>query len=654
MDNSGLPDDIARQISTHSLISLDIFDTLILRAVAAPTDVFSLVKLAWMTRRESLVDPAALEVFPALRVKAEQSARAVKQKECGTPEVTLDEIYHQFALLSGADPQWVAALKETELDLEMRVAYANPAGRRIWEAALAEQKKVVFCSDMYLPAAFITRLLEKCGYDRHHGLYVSCEHAKSKHECTIFAHMAAEHGVPLDQVLHIGDNWHSDYMMAYKVGCHAILLELPPPRDPVFPGAGEPAFYRHTAFSTIQGVLRRKAVTAESAGMDPWEKIGYEIFGPLLTGYLLWLAAMVQRNRPEKILLFARDTHFLNRHLRRFLHPLGLDPDIEYVYVSRGSLLLPSFTDFQLTRLWHLFSGRSHKTVADHLRRLGLNPELFTNVVRSAGYGSLDEVVSNGEPRMYSLLSRLYEPLLLEAARRRPLPQKYVRQCAGDARRLMLVDIGWVGNMQSSFLRLLEPRAGDIQVRGHYVGLFASARENDYPGHTMEGWLTHYGDPIGLELGMWWVGGVELLEFALCAPHGTTLGYALTESGEVEPILESSDIDAGCREFSARVQKGAGQFLEEYLAAYEGIPAEALASRVWGNEFYRLVTQPTLEEAELLGDLTHSDSAGDTRRRLPIAPRIPAGDAPDISQAYDRSFWKAGFLVRNGLPGRPA
>jgi predicted HAD superfamily hydrolase len=646
--------EVALQLSTHDLVSLDVFDTLILRAVSAPTDVFSLVKLALIARRETLIDPETLDAFPTLRVKAEQSARLSKQQEQGTPEVTLDEIYDRLGRLSGANPQWLAVMKETELDLEMRLAYPNPAGRCIWEAALAEHKKVVFCSDMYLPSSFISRLLEKCGYDRYDGLYVSCEHAKSKHDGTFFEYIAGLHGAPMERVLHIGDNQYSDCTMARQAGCSAIHLPQPASPATMSAAGGERPFYRNAAFSTIQGVLRKRTLMPASSHMDPWERVGYKVFGPLFTGFLLWLATVAQRNRPEKILLFARDTHFVKRHLQRFLGPVGVDADIEYIYVSRGSLLLPSFTDFQPTRLWHLFSGKLHKTVADHLRRLGLAPEMFRNAAQAAGFESIDEVVRNGEPRMHTLLTRLYEPLLVESARRRPLPKRYIERFVGGARRLMLVDIGWVGNMQSSFLRLLEPFTGDLQVRGHYVGLFGSARENDYPGQTMEGWLIHYGDLAELERKVWWAGGVELLEFAMCAPHGTTLGYALTEGGEVQPILESTETDAESYALSARVQKGAEQFLEEYLAIHGGIPAVALASRVWANEFYRLVTEPTLEEAELLGDLTHSDSAGDTRGRLAIAPRLPADNPAEVSEALERSYWKAGFMVRNGLAGQPA
>jgi predicted HAD superfamily hydrolase len=656
MNNPGFSDSgVASLISTHDLISMDVFDTAILRAVSRPTDVFSLVKLKLMAGREALLYPESLDSFPTLRVEAEHRARVFKEKEQGTGEVTIDEIYQQLALLSRANSQWLAVLKETELDLEMHVAYPNPAAQKIWLKALEQQKKVVFCSDMYLPSRFIASLLEKCGYRGYDRLFVSCEHAKSKHEGTFWKHIAGEYGTTPHRILHIGDNEHSDCTMARRAGCTGLHLPLAPIfRETVIPTGGERPFYSRTAVSTIQGVLRRGALRAGSERRDPLERIGYNVFGPLFTGFLLWVATMARRSQPEKILLFARDMYFTHAYLPRFLQPLGIDVDLEYVYASRGALLLPSFTDFPLARLYHLFSGKSHQSVAAHLRRMGLSPDLLARAVQSSGFESLDDIVPNGEPRMHALLTRLFQPLLCESARQRPLVRRYLEPFVGDARRLMLVDVGWVGNMQASFLRILEPLTRNLRVQGYYVGIYGYARQNDYAGHTMEGWLTHYGQPEGMEDKVWWAGGTELLEFAMCAPHGTTLGYALTESGEVRPVLESSDADAEARALSARVQKGAGQFLEEYLDTYRSIPAVALTSRVWADEFYRLVTAPSLKEAELLGDLTHSDAAGDTQRRLPIAPRLRADGLRDISLSLKQSFWKAGFLVRNGLSGQQA
>jgi hypothetical protein len=114
-------------------------------------------------------------------------------------------------------------------------------------------------------------------------------------------------------------------------------------------------------------------------------------------------------------------------------------------------------------------------------------------------------------------------------------------------------------------------------------------------------------------------------------------------------VLESSDADSVVQAHSALIQKGAERFLEEYFALYSDFPPSALTSRVWANEFYRLVTAPTRAEADLLGELTHCDAAGNTKRRLPLAPQVSTNVPDELAVALERSFWKAGFRIRNEM-----
>jgi hypothetical protein len=133
----------------------------------------------------------------------------------------------------------------------------------------------------------------------------------------------------------------------------------------------------------------------------------------------------------------------------------------------------------------------------------------------------------------------------------------------------------------------------------------------------------------------------------MTAPHGTTLGYEETAAGDVVPIVESSVTEHAVGRFAVRVQKGAAAFIDEFVSAYGSIPPESLSSRAWAAEFYRLVTDPTADEAALLGDLTHGDVAGDTSIRLPFAPVVEHldGEHERVAPCY----WKAGFIVRNDL-----
>lgn len=636
-------------IAAHDVISFDVFDTLIFRAVARPTDAFDVVKLRLLAGDAALRNPQAVDAFPELRVEAERRARDEKERAGHSHrEVTLDEIYRTLAGLCGADADLVALLRETELSVERDLVYANPAGRELFDAARALGKAIVLCSDMYLPAAEIAALLSRCGYEGYDALYVSCEHASSKHLGTMFSYVAGLHGVETSSILHIGDNEHGDGTMARNAGCTAIHL----PHTPAAPRAeipwNEQPFHRDCIAGIVEGIRRKRDVERDDGAVpDPWEELGFRVFGPLFTGFLLWLAAAVRERPADKVLFLARDAYFLRQHFAAFVGVLPDEIDTAYCYVSRGSLLVPSLADFPLARLNHLFSGRTRLTVAQHLRRIGLPAERFIRVARSAGFVDLDEPVQNGDARMRALLGKLYQELMQLSAERRPIAQRYIASVIGDAKSVTLVDVGWVGNIQASLIRLLGAQHADVSFTGRYVGLFKSASDNAFPGHPMHGWLTRHGDAAEIDFLFWWGGGVEILEFAMTAPHGTTLGYRETAEGDVVPIIESGDVEGEIGRLAQRLQKGAADFVDMFVSTFGSIPPEALDTRAWAAEYFRLVTDPRPEEVALLGDITHSDVAGDSLIRQPLVPdaTIRGGTPDEIA----RCSWRAGFAVRHGL-----
>jgi predicted HAD superfamily hydrolase len=636
-------------IAAHEIVSFDVFDTLIFRAVARPTDAFAVVKLHLLASDAALRQPQAVDAFPELRVEAERRARDAKERAGQTHrEVTLDEIYRTFADLSGADTDLVALLRETELAVERDLVYANPAGRELFEAARALGKVIVLCSDMYLPASEIAGLLGRCGYEGYDALYVSCEHGSSKHLGTMFSYVARLHDVGTSSILHIGDNEHGDGTMARNAGCTAVHLAQAPAAQRVeIPWNDEQPFHRDCIAAIVEGIWRKRNVERDDVIPDPWEELGFRVFGPLFTGFLLWLAVAVRERPTDKVLFLARDAYFLRKHFAAFVGVLPDEINTAYCYVSRGSLLVPSLADFPLARLNHLFSGRTRLSVAQHLRRIGLRAEPFIRVARSAGFDDLDEPVKNGDPRMRVLLGKLYQELLQLSAERRPFAQRYIAGIIGDAKNVTLVDVGWVGNIQTSLIRLLGPQHADVSFTGRYVGLFRSASENAYPGHPMHGWLTRRGDAAEIESRFWWAGGVEILEFAMTAPHGTTLGYRETAEHDVVPIIESSEVEGEIGRLAQRLQKGAGDFVDMFVSTFGSIPPEGLDSRAWAAEFFRLVTDPRLEEVALLGDITHGDVAGDSSIRQPLVPNgATVGGTPE---EIERCCWKTGFAVRHGL-----
>lgn len=98
-----IPSSLKENIDKHAVISFDVFDTLLIRKVAEPHDVFRLV--------EQNLNQVG---FARERIEAEELARKLAQGR----EVTFEEIYSQRNLNR--------ASMKMELDVERSVLCVNP------------------------------------------------------------------------------------------------------------------------------------------------------------------------------------------------------------------------------------------------------------------------------------------------------------------------------------------------------------------------------------------------------------------------------------------------------------------------------------------------------------------------------------------------
>jgi hypothetical protein len=94
----------------------------------------------------------------------------------------------------------------------------------IYKLARLRNKKIFFTSDMYLSKEIIQQILNKNGYDFYDELFLSSDIKLTKHTGYIYKHILAQYNYSTNQVLHIGDNHHSDFTMAQKLGIQTFLF----------------------------------------------------------------------------------------------------------------------------------------------------------------------------------------------------------------------------------------------------------------------------------------------------------------------------------------------------------------------------------------------------------------------------------------------
>lgn len=189
------------------IISFDVFDTLIFRK-CRPHDVFALVS-----------DKCGIKSFAHDRIECEHKARVKSKHE----EITLNEIYDELAQIYGHE--CADKLKALEIESEFSVIYANPELKEFFDLMIQKHKRIIIISDMYLPMNIIAAMLNRCGYEGYEYLYVSSEYGITKRHGSLFAHVLRDKKISPDRVLHIGDNFISDYLIPKKAGMKSFLCK---------------------------------------------------------------------------------------------------------------------------------------------------------------------------------------------------------------------------------------------------------------------------------------------------------------------------------------------------------------------------------------------------------------------------------------------
>ena len=283
-----LTEHICHMAARYDAVAFDVFDTLIRRDTAAPTNLFRLRG----------------EAFYTARTRAEREARAAK-----SGEVTLAEIYAR-PCLAGHDPA-----QECAAELAACTAYA-PVQAAVQK--LAQQgKKLYYISDMYLPQTQINAMLRRCGYTQFAGGFVSCTYGVQKRSGRLFKQFLHETELDARQVLFIGDSWRADVAGAALAGIASWHLPTGP----------APA-------SDLDAFIQNRLQLCKTAG----EALGISVLGPLATAYCRWLHERRAAHPGAKLYFLARDM-YLMRAVYAALYP---DEETEYLRVSRRSLA-PAF-----------------------------------------------------------------------------------------------------------------------------------------------------------------------------------------------------------------------------------------------------------------------------------------------------------------------
>lgn len=546
-------------------VAFDVFDTLLLRDVANPVDLFRLVGAR----------------FAQQRVQAEALAR----EKC-SGEVTLTQIYAEAPLV-GYDPA-------VECALELQAAVANDTLLRAAKLCHKRGQAVYAVSDMYLPAAQITAMLKRCGFDFLDGVFVSCEYGVQKRSGKLFQVFLQQTGLRAQDVLFVGDSWRADVLGAGVNGIRAL---------------------HWPARSVIADSWQAGALAAFVQNRTQWaeptqESLGFGALGPLLVAFVDWLHT--QRSAaPDRTLYFlARDMDLVYEIYRR-RYPQ--DENVAYLRVSRRSLC-PAL----------LAVGKLGLLRAALPRQVLTGAELaaYCGAICPAQYAQQRfDLKADALPQ--DEVAQLLAQFQTEAE---PLATAYLRQMQ-VGRGAYLADIGSGGTTQ----RMIEALVG-APLQGLYLA--CDARLHTALPQERAAVYLFEGQPAPR---VYWA-GQPVLERLISQECGTAAGYRQDADG-VKPVMAEPIPGPGVAAF----RRGAIHFAkvwQDSVLTHLNLPPEVAIA-----PFLRLMDAPTMAETTLLGDIQVEDGG-----RWPLAAPRTFGDylrKPGRAKADFRAArWKVGFLKR--------
>ncbi len=600
----------------YNLLSLDVFDTCLIRDFVSQESLWHLLGRELAARLPAVPEPAE---FARLRADAENAARIEGNRADGTREdITLAQVYERLGMAFGWDGRQREQAAAMEEECEARGLTANPAARSV----INRMEPTVRCylTDTPHRGVFISECLARLGLPD--GTVLSSGDAGlRKGTGSLFREAMARFGVTRGEILHVGNDLRSDGAGSAVAGvAFGPLLAANPNRyeralDVVTRNAG-------LLGACLAGAGR--AMRLEETGRFPEALVSVVtgVAGPAIFAAAAWALLCAQADGIARLYFVSRDGEILLAAAAELQRELGLAAEIEcrYLYGSRRAWHLPalSLRDGAAfgPALRTLLAKPGPATPRQLLARLDLSPQEMTAVLAKAGLAGagLDEPFGQAREGMIEALAgsaKLAALAKARAAEAQAATVGYLRQEEVlDGAPVGLVDIGWLGHASASLAAVAA--AEGTAVRCYFAGGLCGSGSELAPADSRAFLIDARGRDAALRPAL-----VHLLE-SFCAGSGDSVTGYVRRGVRWEPRFEAGGGVAAARWGLAdhqalvrRYVRAAARAAVKAAAVVDQAELAALRPALIAN-LQALWRQPSYAEAEQWGSFPFEGDWGVT------------------------------------------
>ena len=626
--------------------SFDIFDTLISRKFANDKGIFVALRDKLKDETEHKFPDYFIDEFVNLRLRAQATAHNTSSY----PEVTLNEIY---AALGAEFPQigtgHLELLQKLEETIEIQNCYPIPENISRIAKLVDSGHNVYLISDMYLGRETVVKMLGKadprlCSLP----LFLSSDLKMRKSDGTLFSHVCKTQKIEPSSLIHTGDNFSSDCVMAKRKGIKYDFYQ-----DSQLSKV-ERSYFREEQNLFLQLFAgASKQTRLEGYNLKPSYHLGASFMAPLFYGFVHDALKKAVGEGIKKLYFLARDGYLLKIIAEEITACFHYDIEIRYLYTSRQATYFASLFCLTSSCFEWVFQEMSNVITLNVVaKRLHFESQQFLDHLNDDLRQSLfDHGLDNrlsGELR-----HRLQDELLNNNILKTEIESKakvyretalcyFKQEGLFEDERIGFVDIGWRGTLQDAIFKVLKSKKSDIKLTTYYFAVTYFSANTTLENRKVPAYMF----PTTK------AGKGPVLELLLQCEHGTTLGYQREDSGRSKPVLKTTASqlgDWGLDHYIRGIRTFA-RTLSESLVSYPEIETTYAAISPILTE---TLENPIPEIAATLGDLHYSGNIEESNIRI-FAPPFTVSQALSYmvaNQAKRSSYtqWFDGSYSRSSL-----
>ncbi len=564
-----------KYIQEAAIVSFDIFDTMLVREFYQPKDVFKYIE----TKHQLLK-------FQKNRIFAEVKTRSDHPNKS---DITHHEIY---ANLENAN-------REIELDIEHRTCIANDEIKSLYRYALSCGKRVIAISDMYLEEEIIKSILEKNGYLEVERIYVSGKLNKRKSSGELYQHVIQDLDIEPQGMVHIGDNYDSDYLQAVKNKISGIYYKSF--RDQLAGRSNNYLLEKLIKHNSPQASLLAGLYANTHFEKDKhkyWYHFGFEYGGILIYNFVNHIYDYCKANSISRIYFMARDGKVI-KEVFDMLY--GKDKSITtyYMLASRRLFFVSSIQKVDENILTSLVESDRGISYLEIIKKLGFDWLIerakghFEDIDRPIKYQSDREAI-----RQFFKLHE--QDILIETAKERKNLLAYLNKISflRDSSGL-LVDIGWNCSSQKYLESILQE-----EIQAIYFGTNKSAYHHKY----IHGYFINQGLPKKNNDIICSSASMAVLELLFIGDHESIIKI----DDSLNPVFSKALDEESLRiSIAPYIHGGIYDFVKKYddiLCKYNLKPEHSLNNII----LFSLLVKPSLDDILQISKIPHNAGWGNS------------------------------------------